>query len=264
MSNWHEICWLTTNWLSIVNDTSNDHFVKVLNSSGDEIASYDVGIYPGDFIAWNDSYVFVANEGNYGASNGSISIIDNNGNVNNTGVIGDVVQSLEIFYGDGVDKLIVLVNNSHKIKIFNIIPNQGLAMPGIEVETGNSSPREMVIVGQKVYFTNWDTQDIKVFNLVSYEIENSIFISAGLPEDIITDGYSLYVAIPNIEKYDRNLGSDVIKVSINNLSIQDTYNVGFGPEVLTFSDVGNLYVAHRTYSEDWHTTYHGTSKIITP
>ena len=137
-------------------------------------------------------------------------------------------------------------------------------MPGIEVETGNSSPREMVIVDQKVYFTNWNTQDIKVFNLFTYEIENSIFISAGLPGDIITDGYSLYVAIPNIEKYDRNLGSDVIKVSINNLSVQDTYNVGFGPEVLTFSDAGNLYVAHRTYSEDWYTTYHGTSKIIAP
>ena len=73
----------------------------------------------------NPSWVFVANEGNFGSSNGTISMIDHNGNVFETDPIGDVVQSLEV-YGN---KLIVLVNNSHMIKVYDIT-EEGLSMPG--------------------------------------------------------------------------------------------------------------------------------------
>ena len=40
-------------------------------------------------------WVFVANEGNFGASNGSISMINNNDEVYHIEEVGDVVQSLE-------------------------------------------------------------------------------------------------------------------------------------------------------------------------
>ena len=60
-------------------------------------------------------------------------------------------------------------------------------MPGIEVDTGNSSPREFVVINDIIYFTNWNTQDVKVFNLFNYVIEESIPVE-GLPEDIIFDG----------------------------------------------------------------------------
>ena len=46
--------------------------------------------------------------------------------------------------------------------------------------------------------------------------------------------------------------------------VQDVYDVGLGPEYLAFNDNGNLYISRKTYSEDWYTTYYGTSKIITP
>ena len=245
-------------WFSVVTYDSANDFVKVVNSSGQEVASYEVGLYPGDFASWNN-YAFVANEGNFGSSNGSLSMIDAFGTVTNYENIGDVVQSIEVYN----DKLIVLVNNSHKIRIFNIDSN-GLQLPGQEVDTGNSSPREMVVFDNKVYFTNWDTQDIKVFNLYTYQIENSVSISSGLPEDIVLNDQSLYVAIPNLEKYDQNLGSEVIKISIDNLSIEAVYDVGLGPEFLAFSDDGSLYVSRKNYSQDWYTTYHGTSKIVMP
>ena len=92
----------------------------------------------------NHSWVFIANEGNFGSSDGSISMIDDFGNIYNTGPIGDVVHSLEV-YGD---KLIVLINNSHKIKIYNIT-SKGLSMPGIEISTNNSSPRELVVIDKE-------------------------------------------------------------------------------------------------------------------
>ena len=56
------------------------------------------------------SWIFVANEGNYGASNGSISMINDFGDVYEVENVGDVIQSLEVYE----DKLIVLINNSHK------------------------------------------------------------------------------------------------------------------------------------------------------
>ena len=63
----------------------------------------------------NTSWVFVANEGNYGASNGTVSMIDDQGNLYETESLGDVVQAVEVYE----DKLIVLVNNSHMMKIFD-------------------------------------------------------------------------------------------------------------------------------------------------
>ena len=85
----------------------------------------------------NTSWVFVANEGSFGASTGSISMINDFGEVFETEPIGDVVQSLAVYE----DKLIVLINNSHKIKIYDIT-RDGLAMPGIEVSTDGSSPKK--------------------------------------------------------------------------------------------------------------------------
>ena len=105
-------------------------------------------------------WVFVANEGNFGASNGSISMINNNDEVYHIEEVGDVVQSLEVYE----DKLLVVVNNSHMIKVYDI-SEDGLALPGIEISTDNSSPRELVVVDNKVYFTNWNTKDVKVLNL---------------------------------------------------------------------------------------------------
>ena len=61
--------------------------------------------------------------------------------------IGDVVQSIIV----NNNHLFVIANNSHKIKRYSITES-GLNLPGIDIETNNSSPREMVIVNDKLYF----------------------------------------------------------------------------------------------------------------
>ena len=83
--------------------------------------------------------------------------------------IGDVVNSLAIYK----NKLIVLVNNSHKILIYEIYED-GLRLPGIEIDTQGSSPREMVVVDDKLYFTNWNSSDVKIFDMINY-IRNRYF-----------------------------------------------------------------------------------------
>ena len=202
--------------------------------------------------AENSSWVFVANEGIYGSGEGTISMIDDSGNVFETDALGDVVQSLEV-YGD---KLIVLINNSHMIKIFDIT-SEGLSMPGIEVSTGDSSPRDLVVVNDKVYFTNWNSQDVKVFNLFNYVIEESIPIN-GLPEDIAFDGQHLWVTVPHSDAY-FSTGNIVCKIDIESNSIIETIDVGAGPQQIAF-DNGEVYISRTFYDESFN-TFHGVTKI---
>ena len=200
----------------------------------------------------NTSWVFVANEGNYGASNGTFSMIDAAGNVFETEALGDVVQAVEVYE----NKLIVLVNNSHMIKIFDIT-DDGLSMPGIEVSTGNSSPRDLTVVDGKIYFTNWNSQDVKVFDLFSYIIEESISVN-GLPEDIEFDGQYLWVTIPHSDAY-FSTGNSVAKIDVSSNTVVETIEVGQGPQQIAIEN-GEVYISRTFYSDTWE-TYHGATKI---
>ena len=201
----------------------------------------------------NTSWTFVANEGAFGSSNGSVSMIDDFGNVYETEALGDVVQSLEVYN----DKLIVLVNNSHKIKIFDITP-EGLSMPGIEVDTEGSSPRELLVLNDKVYFTNWNTQDVKVFNLFNYVVESSISVD-GLPEDIMFDGTDLWVTITM--NSDWSSASSICRIDMNTNSVVETIEVGDGPQNLIQHD-GDIYVSRTFYDASWN-AFHGSTKVGT-
>ena len=83
-------------------------------------------------ILENNELTFIASEGNFGSSNGAITVFKGNKQIQHIQDVGDVVQSLAIHN----DKLFVLVNNSHLIKIFNIT-NSGLRLPGINISTDN-------------------------------------------------------------------------------------------------------------------------------
>jgi len=156
------------------------------------------------------------------------------------------VQSLAIHN----DKLFVLVNNSHLLKVYNIT-DSGLRLPGIDISTDNSGPREMVIVDNYVYFTNWNTQDVKILNLETYFIEGSININ-GLPESIVSDGSYLWVAISS--------GSTVEKISLETREIVETIEVGNGPQQMLL-DGDLLWISRTYYSANWTETYHGTTLI---
>jgi len=205
----------------------------------------------------NTSWVFVANEGNYGASDGSISMIDEFGNVYETESIGDVVQSLEVYK----DKLIAIVNNDHKIILYDITEADGIKLPGITISTENSSPREMVIINDNIYFTNWETQDVKILDLQNNQLEESTISINGRPEDIIYDGTYIWVSIPELSKWDKNQGTKVAQIDPNTNLLIDYIEVGRGPQTLLVHD-DDIFVSRTYYSDDWLTTYHGATKII--
>ena len=213
----------------------------------------------------NTSWIFVANEGKMGESNGSISMIDDFGNVYETESIGDVVQSLEVYK----DKLIVIINNSHKIVLYDITENDGIKLPSVTVSTENSSPREMAIVNDNIYFTNWITKDVKILNLQNNQLEESTISLNGRPEDIIFDGTYIWVSIPELSESDGNQGTQVAQIDPFINEVLDYFDVGKGPTQL--HEFNKSIFISRTYYEYegidengwWINSQinHGTSKI---
>ena len=190
--------------------------------------------------------VFVASEGNYGSSNSSISVFRGGEKIQQLENIGDVLQSIVVHN----DKLIVALNNSHFLKIYEITID-GLLLPGIEISTNNSSPREMVVLNNKLYFTNWNSQDVKILNLETYFIEDSITVG-GQPESIVSDGDFLWVAISS--------GNTIEKISIETREIVETIEVGNGPQQILL-DGDRLWVSRTYYNEDWTQINFGISVI---
>ena len=189
---------------------------------------------------------FIASEGNFGSSNASISVFQGPKQIQKVSNIGDVIQSIKVYD----DKLFVLINNSHLIKIY-IITSSGLSLPGIKINTHNSGPREMVIVDDYLYFTNWNSRNIKILNLETYFIEDSISVN-GTPEGIVSDGSYLWVAISS--------GSTVEKIDINSKQIVETFQVGNGPQQMLIEG-SLLWISRTYYSPDWSEIYYGTSQI---
>jgi hypothetical protein len=191
-----------------------------------------------------------------GQSNGTISMIDDFGKVYETEPIGDVVQSIEVYK----DKLIVIVNNDHKIILYDITEADGIKLPGITISTENSSPREMVIINDNIYFTNWETQDVKILDLQNNQLEESTISINGRPEDIIYDGTYIWVSIPEISEWDRNKGTKVAKIDPGTNQVE-YLEVGRGPQELLVHN-NEIFVSRTYYSDDWLTTYHEATKII--
>ena len=197
------------------------------------------------------TWVFVACEGNFGASNGSISMINELGEVYSVENVGDVVQSVEVYE----NKLFVIVNNSSLIKAYDIT-EEGLSLPGIEISTDGSSPREMKVFNNKLYFTNWNSNDIKILNLDNYVIENSIPVN-GKPESIEIYENNIYVGIQLNDDYSD--ANKLLKIDIDSSTIIESFEIGSGPTSIKIFDQ-KIYVANTFYDSSFNAFY-GSSRI---
>ena len=248
-------------WFALKND-NNPGIIKVINSNGIEINEFNAGINPGDIAYWsnnNISWTFIANEGTYdwsGPTNtGTITMIDSNGNSQETEPLGDIVHSLAVYE----NKLIVSVNNSQKILLFDI-SNEGINNK-IEIQTEqNLSPREIIIIDNKAYFGAWDPDYtiyqeqsgfVQILNLNTLEIEENISVGI-MPEGLLAYNNILWVA---------NSGESTIsRINLANNAVTNPIEVGQGP-INLINYGGDIYISRTFYNEIWETFY-GTSKII--
>ena len=197
--------------------------------------------------------LFVACEGAYYDGQGSLSIIDEAGNIDEVANLGNTVQSLTLHN----NHLFVIVNGAGLIHVYNINEQTGDLTLNNSIDLNFSGPRNMMVHEQSntAYITNWYTQDVKIMDLETFEIINSIPVN-GLPEDIIFDGENIWVSITlNADWSD---GSTVIKLNPNDNTMTE-YEVGYGPGDLLFHN-NSVYVSRTYYDTDWN-AYAGTSKI---
>jgi len=197
---------------------------------------------------FSTSKTYVACEGHFYSGSGSITVINNN-ELYNINDLGNTVQSLKIHN----DKLFVIVNGSSLIHVYEIT-DLGESLLAT-IETGDSGPREMEIHNGYLYFTNWYSNDIKYMSLNDFQIIGEIPLD-GLPEDIVSDGNYLWVAMNmNLDWTD---GNTVLKINTLTNEIEE-YTVGDGPKNLLVHN-GDVYISRTYYDLDWN-TYHGTSRI---
>ena len=197
------------------------------------------------------SFTFIACEGNFGASNGSVFMINEMGEVSSVNEIGDVVQSLEVYN----NKLFVIVNNSSKIIAYDINEN-GLSLPGIEVPTEGSGPREMVIVNDNLYFTNWNTNDVKVLDLFNYTISDLVNFE-GKPESIVYENEKLFVGIQLNNDYSDS--NKMYRINLSNNEVEEEYEIGYGPTSIVKSS-DQIFVANTYYDQNFN-AFFSTSRV---
>lgn len=140
--------------------------------------------------------VFVVNEGNFQASNGTISHIsasgevtsDLFGSVNNGLILGDVVQSLYVKDDWGY----IVVSNDDKMEVVNANTFEAnYTISDLKL------PRYFMIYNNKGYVTEWvsfsDPGRVSIVDLATHAVTGSITTGSGA-EDIIEENGKLYVS----------------------------------------------------------------------
>ncbi len=184
------------------------------------------------------SGAFILNEGNFQASNGSLSFYDPKADsvqndifkAVNLRSLGDVVQSMTV-----IDTLgYIVVNNSNKIEVISLKTWKSKAT--IELPAG-SSPRYLADIGDgTAYVTNLYTNSVSVINLENNQIETTIDVGTN-PEEIAVVNGKAYVANSG---FGWNNTVSVIDVAVR--KVVKTVTVGDNPQSVRVDAEGEVHV----------------------
>lgn len=178
----------------------------------------------------------IGNEGQYGKSNASVSYYNysNNSIVNNifTQVnnrsLGDVLQSICV----DSNYAYLIVNSSNKIEVVSRTNfNEVATIEGV------SLPRYMTTRNGKGYVTCWGDSSLKVIDLNSRNIVNSIRLGAGPEKMLIHDNLMFIV---NSGMYGTD--STISIVNLTSETVSKTIEVGFNPKDLKLDKNSDLWV----------------------
>lgn len=201
--------------------------------------------------------VFIVNEGNFQANNGSVSFynygadsVSNNifKEVNNR-VLGDVVQSIKL----SGDNAFIVVNNSNKVEVVNryTFEEEG-------VVEGITQPRYVEVNGSKGYVSCWD-KTVKVIDINTFEILKSIDVGSGAERMLITNG-NLYVA--NGGAYGTD--STISVISLETEDVVANINVKYNPKSLVLDKSGNIWAlcsGKEVYDGSWNLVDESPAKL---
>jgi YVTN family beta-propeller protein len=178
--------------------------------------------------------VFIINEGNFNAGNGSLSFFafDSLKTYNdlfssvNSRPLGDVPYSMAV----SDDKAYIVVNNSGKIEVADVNTLKSLA-----TITGLNSPRNILFISStKAYVTSLWSTEMSVVNLVSDSVKGSIRLRRS-SEAILKSGDKAYISC-------WVSGSEIMVVNTVTDQVIDSIAVGHEPESMVFDKNDRLWV----------------------
>ncbi|WP_242920841.1 YncE family protein [Pontibacter liquoris] len=222
----------------------------------DNTSDAPVGSYAADGV-------FVVNEGNFGAANGSISFyntatktVQNDifGKENSGQLLGDVLQSMALYN----DKAFIVANNSNKVAVVNV--NTFKAEGTIE---GLQAPRYFVAAtNDKGYVTEWLGYDpvtwqygngrVSVIDLKTNTVTKTIEVGVQ-PEQLVLHGGKLYVA--------NSGGTTISVINTTTDAVEATLPVATGPTNLVLDRNNSLWVLSSGVKYTSNNTAGALSKI---
>jgi DNA-binding beta-propeller fold protein YncE len=171
-------------------------------------------------IEISSEHVLIANQGNFGWGEGTLSIYDNKEKEvsndlykqKNDESLGNVFQSI----GEADNRLFFVINNSGKI----VVTDKKLVKIG-EI-TGLESPRYFYQVSEnKAYVTDLYFKAISVVDLRTYAITRWIYTDSWIEKGVLKDSMFWCIA-PDKEK--------VFSINVNEDRVVDEFDVGSRPD----------------------------------
>jgi YVTN family beta-propeller protein len=178
--------------------------------------------------------IYVVNEGNFNAGNGSLSFFSfdslkiNNDLFSsiNSRPLGDVPFSASV----ADDRIYIVVNNSGKIEVAD-----ANTLKSVTTVTGLNSPRNVLFVSSlKAYVTSIWSEDLSVVNLISNTVSGSIKLRRS-SEAILKYGEKAYISC-------WVSGSEIMVVNTTTDEVTDSISVGHEPESMVIDKNNRLWV----------------------
>ena len=177
--------------------------------------------------------IFILNEGNYLAGNGSLSfysfeteeIYDNLFSVKNERPLGDI----PVFMAVDNNRAFIIVNNSGTIEVIDLTTMQSLA-----TVTGISSPRRMVIHGRRGYVSSLQSDKITILDLDNLTVTGTIDIGCN-SEAMIISGNRLFAA-------NWAGGNKIVVADLTDNTIEASITTGLEPESMVLDRNNRLWV----------------------
>ncbi|GAB5558294.1 MAG: hypothetical protein SchgKO_25070 [Schleiferiaceae bacterium] len=200
------------------------------------------------------SGTYIANEGVFQTGAGTVSYyqpeaktVVNEVFIQENGFpVGNVLQDI----GFNGENAFLVVNNSGTMEVV-----EAGTFKSKNSVTGFTSPRYFTVVSsQNAYVSDWFADDVKVIDLTSFRIVDSISTGVG-PEKMISNGAGItYVA--NSGAWTRD--SVVTVINSNDHEVLKTVQVGDNPQSLQYDENGNPWVLCSGYA-DWTTPANSTA-----
>ena len=196
----------------------------------------------------SNEIAFILTEGSFQSNDAALWMIsDSTITESSYNPTGDTGQSMAVYNNN-----LYLINNGSSNLIIYLIENDGTISQSSVIDLNSSSPREIIIINNIAYISQWVSKSIASIDLTTLAVEQ--IVVPGCPEGLATDGEYLYAAI----KYKDNsswpyvAGNTIEKIDLSTSTISQSITVSNNPDKILFHDA-HLYVSSQ-YG-DWPDPY---------